>query len=109
MLNNESTIPKNVDDAHVSFTGRHATTDDAGPISRLQVPNQLPSDDRFNLMSHIDDAAIMEEQGTSRPVSSQPVMLGLPASAFQTEDFSWLDSLPTDLMAIDDAELFSVS
>ena len=32
----------------------------------------------------------------------------LPSSALQGQDFTWFDSLPTDLLAIDDAELLNL-
>lgn len=35
-------------------------------------------------------------------------MFGLSLAASQLQDFTWFDSLPTDLLAIDDAELFNL-
>ena len=108
MLNEESAVADEMGKAKATLAVGFARNDglEVFPRNNLSAPTR--PDMSMNPAPNFGDDVAVTASPTVGMVPDQNDMFSLSSTMLQGPDFTWFDSLPTDLLAIDNPEVFSL-
>jgi hypothetical protein len=102
MLSDESTATDKAGNSKPVLAVGFSRVDSGPPVSRDNIAAPIYPEAGLELPEVSSENVML----TNLPLIGQDDVFGTTAM-LQMQDFTWFDSLPTDLLAINDAELFS--